>query len=44
MCENINIVYGYEISIEQALIQLQIYVNRILSKTFIKKKINKFLK
>ena len=39
----IKIIYGYEISLEQALIQLKIYVNKIISKKFIKKKLNEIL-
>mgnify|MGYP001376071768 FL=1 len=41
---NINIVYGHEISIEQALIQLKLYVNKKISRTFIKRKLNKITK
>ena len=39
----IKIIYFYEISLEQALIQLKIYVNKMISKKFIKKKLNEIL-
>ena len=39
----INVIYGHEISIEQALIQFKLYVNKNLSKIFVKKKIKKII-
>jgi shikimate dehydrogenase len=40
---NIKVIYGYEISIEQALIQLKIYTNKVISKKIIKKKLNQII-
>ena len=39
----IKIIYGYEISLEQALIQFKIYINKIIPKKFVKKKLNEIL-
>ena len=39
----IKVIYGYEISLEQALIQFKIYVNKVISKKIIKKKLNQII-
>ena len=41
--ENIKVFYGYEISIEQAIIQFYLYFKKPISRIFVKKKINNLI-